>query len=161
MTETFSSGSRRVLFLAVVLLLMTGMLLFFEAGVKIYSGWQQRNWPVTDGTVTAAHVAGIRALRPEISYQYEIRGQIYSTRTDLNTPGFGNRRYRRGTAERILNEYPPGSHIRVHYNPIHPDISLICPGPFWSDFMQFGLALILVTAGIILWPGVLKSFKRT
>jgi hypothetical protein len=146
------------IFYLVLSLLFCGAVLLYPAVHNITQGLQRNHWPVTTGTVLESHVAGTRASRPEIIYQYQIDNKVYTDSTDLQTPGFGNRRYRRMTAERIINQYPAGSAVSVHYDPADPSCSLIRPGPYWSDYQQLVLSLIFLVSGGI--GTALFLFKR-
>jgi len=158
--KKYKSRFSWLMFLLALFLLISAVFLGLEASVKIHTGWQHHNWPVVNGTVTGGYISGIRAFQPEISYQYEILGKVYTGQTDLNTPGFGNRRYRRDTAEQILADYPAGSMVRIHYDPVHPEISLIRPGPFYSDYMQLSLGTVCFILGIFILFRIVKIRRR-
>jgi hypothetical protein len=138
-------------------MMLCGILLFYNAENEIALGWKRNQWPVVTGTVVESRITGRRAFRPEIIYQYRLETKIYTDSTDLHTPGFGNRRYRLVTAERITGMFPAGSPVRIYYDPSDPAVSLLYPGPYWSDFLQLALSIIfLLSGGIVIGRAFLK-----
>ena len=142
-----------------MVIVTSGVLLTCHALDNIQSSWQIKQWPIITATVIKSEVAGTRAFHPEITYRYEIANRNYESTTDLYIAGFGGKRSRRDTAAKIVADYPPGSQIRVHYNPRQPQESLLKSGPFWSDYMQFSLGITLASIGlIILFSRILRRF---
>ena len=105
-------------------------------------------WPTTTAVVVESKVIGDRAFRPDIIYEYTVAGQTYQGDTNLNTPGFGNKRSRRDTAERIIRDFEENQPITVYYNPDDPAESYIRPGPQWSDYMKFGIGHLLFMSAL-------------
>ncbi len=91
---------------------------------------------------------GDRAYSPQLKCKYEIEGNEYTLTTDLNTPGFGRKRSRRQTSEIILNDYPVGSVVKIHYNPENPGDAYIRTGPYWSDYMRLSLGVVIFAIGL-------------
>ena len=116
-------------------------------------------WPSVTGVVLSAQVIGERAFRPNIVYQYTVGAQVFKDSTDLDQPGFGGRNNKRNAAETIVAAYPAGREIAVHYNPAHPEISLLRVSPDWSIYGKIGFGAFLFGIGIFLATAYLV--KRT
>ena len=141
-----------------------GMIYYFEG--EIEGALAQKHWPVTDGIVIRAEIVGSRAFRPEVTCAYEIDGQKYRLTTNLGTPGFGNKRSRRDTAGRILQEYPVGRIVSIHYDPEDPARAFLRVGPAWNTFMKLSLGMLILIPGMIGFTGnflkrIIKSKRNT
>lgn len=107
------------------------------------------SFPTAPGQVVSSEVESQRSSggggvgrgrtvhRAKISYTYTIGGQTYS----------GDRvRYAEwsssssGHAQSLVQRYPPGAPISVHYNPARPEVSVIEPG--LSDESRFVLVFL-------------------
>jgi hypothetical protein len=157
--KIYCNNIRRIGLIALVLLI-AGMVLSYLSITRIGQEQNQRHWPLVNGTVIANRIIGIRASRPEIDYRYQVADKVYTACTDLNTPGFGNRRYRQSTAARILADYPVGQTVPVHYDPLHPEVSLLRTGPFWSDYMQLSLGITCFAIGLVAGAGTVISRRH-
>ena len=134
--------SNSVAFITFMGLIAALSLIFWQENVLLES--QNRlKWPTITAVIIESKVIGDRALRPDIIYEYEVNGQTYQGDTNLNTPGFGGRRSRRDTAERIISEYEKGQKVLIYYNPNDPAESYIRPGVQWSDYMKSAVGHIL------------------
>lgn len=130
------------LFTAFFCLLGSVSLILWENNILIESR-NRLKWPTTTAVVVKSSVTGNRAFRPDIAYEYKVNGRIYHGNTNLNTPGFGNKRSRRDTAERIVSDYKLDQQVTIHYNPNDPAESYIRPGPQWSDYVKSAIGHIL------------------
>jgi hypothetical protein len=137
--------------------LTLGVLLWLS-GILLVS-WQLRElrkyaaieeWPSVTGVVLSAQVIGERAFRPNIVYQYVVGQQTFKDSTDLDQPGFGGRNNKRNAAETIVAAYPVGRELPVHYDPSHPEISLLRVSPDWSIYGKIGFGAFLFGIGIFL-----------
>jgi hypothetical protein len=124
-----------------------GILLILWQQSLVREGLSRRSWPTVTGTVVSADITGNRAYNPKITCRYQVSGKNYLLVTDLHTPAFGRKRARHQTAEIIIAEYPPGSHITVHYNPVQPGQACIRPGPFWNNYLLLTLGLFAFGGG--------------
>jgi hypothetical protein len=139
------SGNLMALFIVPAIL---GFFLIHHQANEISNGFSRQKWPTTTAKVIQSKVSGNRAFHPEISCIYRVKGKEYTFKTDLGTPGFGGKRSRRGTAEKIKNTYPVGSNVSVFYNPINPGEAVIRTGPYWTNYIQFALGITLWGVGL-------------
>ncbi len=121
-----------------ILFLALGVGLLFY-GIQVWlRARESRQWPVTPATILAANVELVGYLKgeddfwvfqPAIVYRYDVAGRRYHGRHvqvdiqwGLTLPGM---------AERVAEDYPPGSEHLVAYDPRHPARSALRPGVHW------------------------------
>ena len=145
--------------LPAIIILTTGVIMTCYALDTIQAEWQMKKWPAISATVIKSEVAGQRAFHPEVTYRFLLDDQEYQSTTNLSIAGFGGKRSRRDTARRIIEDFPPGSHITVHYNPTNPQESYLRSGPYWDDYMKLALGLMLTgSAFLILFSLLVRRF---
>ena len=88
-------------------------------------------WPTAAGTVTSTRIDEKSALKggffytPVILYRYTVAGMDYHG----DRIAFGDMSGSHLEAEKMLQSYPVGSAIHVHYNPGRPEESVLQTGP--------------------------------
>jgi len=132
-----------------ILLIITGAGLIYLNSCVIAEGMAAKSWPRVTGIITGSQIVGERAFHPEITFRYAVDGHVYDYKTDLGTPGFGNKRSRLDTAERILRDYPVGIKVNVYYDPSDPARATLRVGPPWHAFIKLGLGIIVLITGSI------------
>ena len=115
----------------------------------------RQSWPVQMATVTGTEIVGERAYSPQLKCDYIVEGKTYTLTTDLKTPGFGRKKTRRQTSEIILDEYPLGSKVRIKYNPDNPEEAFIRTGPYWSNYLQISVGVLLSVLGLYGCVGIM------
>ena len=98
-----------------------------------------QSWPVTTGSITRAdlqeHISydddtggTTRSYEPRITYTYNVAGQpLTSTKI-----GFGANSFDYNHAQEILNRYPVGTPVTVHYDPNDPGKAVLETKPAGS-----------------------------
>ena len=140
-----------------VLLLLLGVLLVF-AGVwliatqseMLVTTRQHVNWPTTEGTVVTSEVVGTRAFHPHIVYQYTVAGVTYRDSTALDLPSVGGRHTAYDAASWIVEQYPVGRKVTIHYNPDNPTESGIRVFPSWDVYGKLSVGAVVLIGGLIL-----------
>ncbi|WP_189072106.1 DUF3592 domain-containing protein [Deinococcus sedimenti] len=138
------------------------LLLFVGAVLLGFGVWQSgqslraAGWPVATGTVTrsqavpAGRLAERRGWRPEVQYTYRADGLTYRGERlnffRLNTTSL------RG-ARRILERYPVGQPVAVHYDPRRPSRSVLQVGLGLSWPLWLLGAASLTLGGAVWWAG--------
>jgi len=140
----------RTVFIISIIISFLGILLaiFQEDELAYYN--EIKGWPTTTATVVETGMTGERAILPEIRYTYRVNDSLYTERTDLNIPGFGNRKRRQQTARIIIADYPPGKELIIHYNPENPANSKLRISPPWNLFGKLGFGTFLFGTGIFI-----------
>src|SRR5262245_13310882 len=96
-------------------------------------------YPTADGVVTASeveieHDSDGSTYTPQVAYLYSVaRQELTGHRLQYQWSSFGPRE-----ARRIVAQYPPGTAVKVYYNPRDPSDSLLLPG------LDSGHALIVL-----------------
>ena len=116
--------------------LMFGVLMYVAIQQALEMG-DSREWPTTEGVITASHITSSHKTSTEkgwhgnryqyevrVQYAYEVDGVSYSGNRLRIRP---NKYSSEESAQRELAEYPLGQRVRVHYNPREPERSLLKP----------------------------------
>ncbi|HEY4234439.1 MAG TPA: DUF3592 domain-containing protein [Lacipirellulaceae bacterium] len=136
-----------------------GGLVFLALGVwilknslhKVELVGQSETWPTVDGFVIRSGVThDDKSPRPDVEYRYEVAGrQFESHQIGFDVfflPGG------RGKLESIVNRYPMGSKVAVHYQPDDPAVAILEPGDYSKFYMPvfFGI-LFVFNAAFVFW----------
>jgi len=125
-----------------------------------YNSFQ--NWMPVESTITNSLVIGVRAFRPEITYQYIVNDSIYTGITSFDRPSFGGRANRRASAQNIVSANPPGSQLRIFYNPANPKesrLNIHLPWDFYG-IISFAGTLLLIGLSILFSDVLIRLFNR-
>jgi len=136
-----------VIIVLIIFLFLGAVLIYIQIG-EISITLSRQQWPKTTATVIKTQIVGERAYNPEITCIYNVDNTEYSLITGLGTPGFGRKRSRQSTAQIIIDEYPVGSLVTIIYNPQNPAEAYIRTGPYWHNYMQLSLGIIVFCIGI-------------
>jgi len=145
-----------VLYLNIITLLtglfcvVAGIMLLFTYSAKLKAGLEEQKWPSVQGEILRTEIAGKRAFRPKIEYQYRVYGLKYKGTSDYRVAGFGGRINRLDAAEKLAKSLPPGKKIRVYYNPVDVEESLLRSGVSYTIYLAATCGVILYFGGLIL-----------
>lgn len=137
----------------------------------LYLGWStrreaeaSRQWPATEGTVTATTVAEVTVTRgktrvkmheAQVAYRYSVAGQSYSA----GRIGWAPSRFADpAQAQQFIAGYPVGSNVTVSYDPRRPFKAVLKPetepqvGELTSQGWGCLLGVLLVFVPLYLWP---------
>ncbi len=145
----FSKQRLRLLFAGLAVLVAVLTLMSAYASFTDYQS--KKDWPLIKATVVHTAIVGKRAVLPEITYQYQVNGRVFTGKSDLQTPPFGHRNKRTLTAQAIVKEHPVGSTLLVAYNPQNPAQSTTGFRLPWNFYMKlsFAISLFLVAAYLL------------
>jgi tetratricopeptide (TPR) repeat protein len=146
-----------------------GGLLFLMSGVwvsliglkELKKAKASINWLKTNGKVISSEVIRRRSSRyyvytANVCYEYSICGNKYSS----NIVSIGRWDGPRFFEQRIVNKYPTGNAVVVHYNPSIPSNAVLKPGItsdncftllFGLIFCGLGLFMILIYSDILIF----------
>ena len=143
------------LFLIISIVFTTvGILLIIFSSNDVSKSIARKSWPTKTATVVETDIVGERAFSPQLKCKFEVEGNEYTLITDLKTPGFGRKQSSRQTSNIIINEYPVGSEVKIHYNPENPGDAYIRTGPYWSDYLRLALGVLLFAGGLYVVLGI-------
>jgi hypothetical protein len=124
------------------------------------------SWPSVEGRVTSAAIReGTRRVNdnrmtvyhPEVAYEFEIDGRHYQGRhVDMSQlMGSSGGMLRQAKAEEIVDRYPIGSDVLVHYDPAQPERAVLVPGGSGGapTTLIGAIALLVVGIGCLIGAG--------
>lgn len=124
--------------------------------LKAMEGMEAKSWPVAEGRVVRS---GLEELYPprkigfcgqcfRIEYLYLVGERVLEgRRVGVGWPCFASE----GRMKTLSARYPAGKTVEVHYDPGHPERSLLEPGLDWTVFSQWGIGIMAVSAAFPLF----------
>lgn len=113
--------------------ILLGCVFMFRAVSGRLKSKKAQSWPVVKGRVVSSEVEEDRfrsatgkatiAFVPDISYEYQVNGKSYTSRTVI----FGATTYDYLTASRICEKFSVGSEPKVYFNPANPQDAVLLP----------------------------------
>ena len=134
--------------LILIVLFVAGGLLTLNSMVNLGRAIHRKDWPVAKGRVMKSEAILVGVIRPMIIYTYEADGRTYVDTTDLQIPGFGNKSKQLEVAQALVQEFPSGREIQVHYDPADYSNSVILTTPPWHIYGKIGLGVTLFTVAL-------------
>ena len=145
-------------------------------GVSVWGGRTLQNakasssWPKVQGQVVESDVERERSrsgtgrnrrtkttYKANVFYDYSVNGTKYSS----HKVSFGEYSSSSpGHARRIVNRYPKGKTVEVHYNPEKPQVAVLEPGVSWSSYMPLGIGVVFAIAGGVVVAGSIMGKTR-
>ena len=145
--------SEYILILAGVILAVVGLGFILSAIVSNQRMKAAESWPTIPGTVLdtdiQVHVSRnsgmtTRTYEPIIHYQYTLMGKPY----DSKKVSFGSLHMKDDQAQEILNRYPAGSTVTVHYDPGKPEKSVL-------EVTARGGKTLMISGGFFIVMGII------
>jgi len=148
-------------FSSLIILCIGGTIALVGAGLLFFGGSQNRkgvsanDWLITIGTIVSADLSqqsrrnqqGYHDVTyaPVVEYTYEVNGQTY--RSDKISSGW-TASYNLGMAQRLIDKYPPGAKVDVHYNSNNPaEAVLETKSRSGNAFMIAGGVILVLAVG--------------
>ena len=128
---------------------------------NLFQSFRCTRWPVTEGVITTAKVTrsssgkGGDTYGASIAYDYKVAGTFH-TSTRL---AFGAVNSSRARAQAVLDRYPVGKKVRVHYAPGDPEEAVLETGVHGGTWICFGVGTVFVLAGAM-FLGVFSAANR-
>jgi uncharacterized protein DUF3592 len=129
-------------------------LLLLTAGIPLAEGVMRMDWPKVTGTILASTVEDSPypgSAYIHLSYEYSANGKKYIGRYIYDRE---ERVYGKEQADEIVRtDYAAHNRVAVYYDPRHPEIPCLSPGPHPILILPFGLGLLFFVAGcqILYW----------
>ena len=144
-----------------VFILVGGVILFF--GMKsLLAANDSKSWPTVQGKIISSSVDSKRSdkggttYHAEVIYEYKVGGQTQSSH-NVAFGGYGSSDP--SHARSIVNKYPAGSDITVHYSPSSPSEAVLETGISGQAFFLPGFGAVFFSAGLgmfIFMPGAIQ-----
>jgi hypothetical protein len=121
-------------------------------------GLQSTHWPVTDGAILTAQMSYHSGdhggtYSADISYNYQVAGTNYVS-THL---AFGSMSSSSSYAQGILNRYPVGKKVQVHYAPDDPKTAVLETGIHGGTWICLGVGTAFILFAIMFMQLVNKA----
>ncbi len=145
------------------------LLVFFLGLDEMRLMWECHDWPSVSGTIVSSDIRettewerkGVKTgwdrtlYLPNILYNYEVQGNKYRSyrvffegAEDYLDPG---------NAREIVNRYPSGKTVSVHYNPENPQLAVLETGIKFTHLLFPATGILFILLG--LWALFGKSKK--
>lgn len=131
-----------------ILTILAGAFLTVNSSASLKKSNARRNWNIAEGRVINSKIEVEGIYMPMVVYAYEVNGRAYVDTTNLQVPGFGNSAKQYQVAQELVNEYPVGKVIQVHYNPDKVTESVLITRPQWNVYGKLGLGVTLFGVGL-------------
>lgn len=134
-----------------IFILIGAAVLFF--GVRsVLRANASSGWPTTPGTIVSSTVRQSSGKNGGVTYQAEVLFRYTAggaPRLSHNV-AYGNYGSSDPShAQDIVNKYPPGSQVAVHYSSTDPSEAVVEPGVHSQALFLPGFGLIFLAAGIL------------
>lgn len=135
--------------------------LFFRPGYKqLRLGIDSKNWPVAEGIVTESELTQHTDVDNDVVYVFNIVYEYMVMGRMFKNSQFAPRRvdsYDAADLSEYLQNYPKGSAVTVHYNPVDPGDSIIMPGTRAWSWILLGLASLVWLFVLAIVSGMIRQ----
>lgn len=144
--------------------LLLGYFLTFHVGADHLDYIKySKAWPSTEGVVTHSEVKehvsseGKSSYRYSLQYNYMVKGRAFSDSDISHSQDLSFSKKHK--AVELQTQYPVGSPIIVHYDPLKPSDALLDVSSSISDYSIFSLGIIFfITGALILLNPIFNIF---
>jgi len=166
-------GFRTWVGISIFLMIVGAVILVYTINLS-YQSNSSTNWPTTQGTILSSeveshttkkydkngHASTSTDYRAKILYQYAINGTYYSSdEISLMYSSFWGDI---NEAQQLVEKYPAGKNVTIHYNPESPSEAVLEPGTAPSSMMNFmTCGATLIPLGIIFLLLALRKRKKS
>lgn len=135
-----------------------GYFVAFHFGKSILDNAKaSEKWPAVDGVIEQSEVVTSRGddgdtmYAAEVLYKYTVDGREYQS--DNVYFGGDYRSSSSSGAYEVVNRYPVGDTVKVHYDPDKPENAVLEPGVTWMSYLVYGIGLVFFIVGLLLVLG--------
>jgi len=127
----------------------------YLGAVDWYRGVRSDAWPTAGGSVLQSEVQRVSGrgriksgYKAHVLYRYEVDGRSYIG--DVVSFGHLALGTGEGNAESLTHQYPRGSAVQVHYDPVRPDQAILETGWTWSADVRACLGILVIVGVFVL-----------
>ena len=139
-----------------IVLLIVGITILVDAR-------SSTDWPSSQGTIVTSKVVksrdseGDTTYSADVLYSYSVEGKTYKGyRISFPDPGSGSSSH----AHNIVDRYPKGKEVLVHYRPDKPSKSVLEAGTNWISYLLPGGGLVFLLGGVIIFFVIVPRVKK-
>lgn len=141
--------------------MLIGVSLLISSSDDVAHGIEIRSWPEAPGIVTATAIGADSRHRPEITVRFTVDSAEYSALCDLGVSGFGSKKYRKNTADKIITQYAVGSAVTVRYNPEDLEEATLRKGLRWAPLMRLTVGALFCATGLFFLFALLFPARKS
>jgi len=166
-TVSFGVQGRKDKNLVILILGMfvAGVALMTFGGYEIKGSRESGNWPGAQGTISSSGVSKRTSkdsnhrtkttYYPKVGYHYQVDGRKYTShRIEF---GGGETGGSQKWAQKVVNKYPAGKTVAVHYNPQDPNYGVLEAGFTWRSIIVLLSGILFCAVGVFCLRAYLKS----
>ncbi len=132
------------------LFIVIGLVALAAGGWMFVKTLRANQWPVTDGVILTAEMKAHSGengdtYSPEVTYRYQVNGSSYTG----EKIAIGQMSSSTGYAQGVLNRYPVGQKVSVHYSPGDPSAAVLETGIHGGVWICFGVGTAFALFGIL------------
>ncbi len=148
-----SNRSAQLFFALLIILGLAAIAFGITLAIK---GMRTEHWPITNGKIESANLKEQSSRNgptysAEVTYRYQVNGDSYTG----NKISVGALSSSDEYARAILNRYPVGAPVSVHYSPGDPADAVLETGIHGGTWLCFGVGTVFTLAGVMF----LRLFK--
>ena len=143
--------SKRGILLFCWFFISVGSVLVCVGGWMFVKSFRTGYWPVTDGVIRSAWMKpsssgkGSTTYKPEVTYTYQVAGVSYKG----DKIAIGQVSSSAGYAQGVLDRYPVGTNISVHYSPTNPAKAVLETGIHGGTWICLGVGTAFAMFGVM------------
>jgi len=157
-TQRLSPVPRFIAVRVVPAVVILGSVFFIAIGVdSTRLARESRSWPAVEGEIVRSEIVeevsttnpgrGSRTYRPVIRYRYRVGDADFDgERVALGEYATENR----ADAEAVVQRYPPGRRLPVHYRPETPASAVLEPGSHGVPWLFAAIGSVFLIVGLLL-----------
>ena len=136
-----------------------GGLLLFWCAQNLWEAKAAETWPTAPGKVVSSSVEFKRRTHEaKVHYEYTVNGTVYSSgRLSMGNVSTGDPT----RARIIVDRYPLGKAVTVHYSPKDPSRCLLEPGLNGGLFIVPSIGAVVFLMGILCFKYAGRRYERT
>lgn len=138
---------------AAILCVVAGIVISFVFGKpSLDRARSSVHWPTTGGLIESSEVGrktdtdGQLLYFTQIRYSYSVGSQPYESKTVWVGDDFFSSNP--SSHEEIIRQFPSNTKVTVHYDPTHPEVAVLKPGLFLSNYGLFVAGTGLMSVGV-------------
>ena len=139
-----------------------GSIVLFYGAKNYVQAHDSVKWPTVQGTVERSTIESDRGnhgkvYSPHVVYVYSVNGSTF--RGDRVSGGdYGSSSS--SHAEKVIDQYPVGAVVEVHYLPGNPEVCLLEPGVTFTVCIYPIFGAMFLAAGVCLFLFLPKNFSQ-
>jgi hypothetical protein len=133
------------------LFILIGLIALGVGVMNLVRSLRCESWPTVEGVIESADMQsqtggeeGI-TYSADISYAYQVAGKHYAGQR----VAFGARSASSSRAQRVLDRFPVGKKVSVHYSPGDPQLAVLEPGIHGGTGVCFGVGTVFLLFGVV------------